>query len=49
MKNIAKYAWTLWLAAGTVIFYNSTFLDWKWWAFCLPMVLFVFIYKHISD
>jgi hypothetical protein len=41
LKFLKNNAWALWLGMGTQLFFGYSIDSWKWWAFCIPLILLV--------
>jgi hypothetical protein len=45
MKKVLRWlkihAWSVWLGGGFTLLTGLDFMTWQWWAFCIPVILFV--------
>lgn len=49
MKTILRYAWSFWLGLGTGWLLDIHIDDWRWWAFCMPLIILVGISMNVPE
>lgn len=43
---IKEYAGPFWMGMGLSLLFNIHFYNWKWWAYCIPLI-FLMIWRGV--
>jgi hypothetical protein len=43
---IKEYAWGFWMGFGLAMFFDVHFYSWKWWAYVIPLLTLIAIWRY---